>query len=82
MPLSGARVCLYEDGTIVTEEFFLTLADNTELVLMSKGQTWSGGRRINTRQVSTVNLCFYSPSQLNCWMIVMLPNLYLIFSCV
>ncbi|XP_005939092.1 DNA fragmentation factor subunit beta [Haplochromis burtoni] len=42
VPLSGARVCLYEDGTIVTEEFFPTLADNTELVLISKGQTWSG----------------------------------------
>ncbi|XP_047464059.1 DNA fragmentation factor subunit beta [Mugil cephalus] len=42
LPLSGARVCLYEDGTIVTEEFFQTLSVNTELVLLSKGQTWSG----------------------------------------
>uniref|UniRef100_A0A3Q2PP69 DNA fragmentation factor subunit beta n=1 Tax=Fundulus heteroclitus TaxID=8078 RepID=A0A3Q2PP69_FUNHE len=42
LPPSGARVCLYEDGTIVTEEFFPTLPDNSELVLLSKGQTWSG----------------------------------------
>ncbi|XP_042347316.1 DNA fragmentation factor subunit beta [Plectropomus leopardus] len=42
LPLSGAHVCLYADGTKVTEEFFPTLADNTELVLLSRGQTWSG----------------------------------------
>ncbi|KAK5623747.1 hypothetical protein CRENBAI_006757 [Crenichthys baileyi] len=42
VPLSGARVCLYEDGTTVTEEFFPTLPDNSELVLLSKAQTWSG----------------------------------------
>lgn len=43
LPLSGARVCLYEDGTIVTEDFFPTLPDNSELVLLSKDQTWAGG---------------------------------------
>ncbi|XP_007571288.1 PREDICTED: DNA fragmentation factor subunit beta [Poecilia mexicana] len=53
LPLSGAHVCLYEDGTIVTEEFFPTLPDNCELVLLSRGQTWSGvvcdiGRLLNT----------------------------------
>ncbi|XP_044208169.1 DNA fragmentation factor subunit beta [Thunnus albacares] len=42
LPLSGAQVCLYSDGTRVTEEFFKTLPDNTELVLLSKQQTWSG----------------------------------------
>ncbi|MED6285226.1 hypothetical protein CHARACLAT_027125, partial [Characodon lateralis] len=42
VPPSGARVCLYEDGTIVTQEFFPTLPDNSELVLLSKAQTWSG----------------------------------------
>ncbi|XP_008278419.1 DNA fragmentation factor subunit beta [Stegastes partitus] len=53
LPVSGAHLCLYEDGTIVTEEFFRTLADNTELVLLSKEQTWSGvacdiGQLLNT----------------------------------
>ncbi|XP_041859807.1 DNA fragmentation factor subunit beta [Melanotaenia boesemani] len=42
LPLSGATLCLYEDGTVVTEEFFPTLQDNTELVILCKGQTWSG----------------------------------------
>ncbi|XP_028266524.1 DNA fragmentation factor subunit beta [Parambassis ranga] len=53
IPLSGAHVCLYEDGTTVTEEFFQTLPGDTELVLLSKGQTWSGvvcdiGQLLNT----------------------------------
>lgn len=43
MPLSGAHVCLYADGTNVTEEFFQTLPNNTELVLLSRDQAWSGG---------------------------------------
>ncbi|XP_044066920.1 DNA fragmentation factor subunit beta [Siniperca chuatsi] len=42
LPLSGAHICLYEDGTKVTEEFFPTLPDNTELVLLCRDQTWSG----------------------------------------
>lgn len=42
LPLSGARVCLYEDGTIVTEEFFPTLPENSELVLLTREQTWGG----------------------------------------
>ncbi|XP_049921380.1 DNA fragmentation factor subunit beta [Epinephelus moara] len=42
LPLSGAHVCLYADGTKVTEGFFPTLPDNTELVLLSSDQTWSG----------------------------------------
>ncbi|KAG7226932.1 hypothetical protein INR49_022227 [Caranx melampygus] len=42
LPLTGAHVCLYSDGTKVTEEFFLTLPNHTELVLLSREQTWSG----------------------------------------
>ncbi|RVE70103.1 hypothetical protein OJAV_G00061140 [Oryzias javanicus] len=42
VPVSGARFCLYEDGTTVTQEFFLTLPENTELVLLSGEQTWAG----------------------------------------
>ncbi|XP_061701041.1 DNA fragmentation factor subunit beta isoform X2 [Syngnathoides biaculeatus] len=42
LPLSGAHVCLYADGTKVTKEFFATLSDNTELVLLTKDQSWGG----------------------------------------
>ncbi|XP_045913070.1 DNA fragmentation factor subunit beta [Micropterus dolomieu] len=42
LPLSGAHICLCADGTKVTEEFFPTLPDNTELVLLCRDQTWSG----------------------------------------
>ncbi|XP_029985875.1 DNA fragmentation factor subunit beta [Sphaeramia orbicularis] len=42
IPLAGAHVCLYSDGTEVTEEYFQTLPDNTELVLLSRPQTWTG----------------------------------------
>ncbi|KAI3357109.1 hypothetical protein L3Q82_015576 [Scortum barcoo] len=43
LPLSGARVCLYSDGTEVTEEYFQSLPNNSELVLLSRDQTWRGG---------------------------------------
>ncbi|XP_056158180.1 DNA fragmentation factor subunit beta isoform X2 [Lampris incognitus] len=42
MPLVGCRVCLYEDGTEVTAEYFPTLPDHVDLLLLSGGQTWSG----------------------------------------
>ncbi|KAM7410976.1 hypothetical protein PAMA_021104 [Pampus argenteus] len=42
LPLAGAHVCLYSDGTEVTEEYFATLPDHTELVLLSREQTWGG----------------------------------------
>ncbi|XP_023257369.1 DNA fragmentation factor subunit beta [Seriola lalandi dorsalis] len=42
LPLPVAHVCLYSDGTTVTEEFFQTLPDHTELVLLYGEQTWSG----------------------------------------
>ncbi|XP_037628157.1 DNA fragmentation factor subunit beta [Sebastes umbrosus] len=53
LPSSGTHVCLYADGTEVTEEFFPTLPDNTELVLLGRDQTWSGvvcdiGQLLNT----------------------------------
>ncbi|XP_058498828.1 DNA fragmentation factor subunit beta isoform X1 [Solea solea] len=48
LPEAGAHVCLYSDGTKVTEEFFRTLPDHTELVLLSSEQTWSGSKRNNT----------------------------------
>ncbi|XP_061113741.1 DNA fragmentation factor subunit beta [Conger conger] len=42
VPFPGSRVCLYEDGTEVTEDYFENLAFNAELVLLTKGQDWKG----------------------------------------
>ncbi|XP_043102684.1 DNA fragmentation factor subunit beta [Puntigrus tetrazona] len=39
---SKVHVCLFEDGTVVTEEYFQNLPDNTELVLLPEGQSWNG----------------------------------------
>uniref|UniRef100_A0A8C5ZVV3 DNA fragmentation factor subunit beta n=1 Tax=Marmota marmota marmota TaxID=9994 RepID=A0A8C5ZVV3_MARMA len=39
---SGSRLCLYEDGTEVTEDYFPGLPDDAELVLLTEGQTWQG----------------------------------------
>lgn len=43
VPPCAAHLCLCSDGTEVTEEFFQMLPDNTELVLLSREQHWSGG---------------------------------------
>ncbi|KAM4609914.1 DNA fragmentation factor subunit beta [Polymixia lowei] len=42
VPLDGSHVCLYEDGTQVTDEYFPTLPENVQLVLLSGDETWSG----------------------------------------
>ncbi|KAK1159556.1 DNA fragmentation factor subunit beta [Acipenser oxyrinchus oxyrinchus] len=39
---AGCRVCLYEDGTELTEDYFRNLHDNTQLILLTKEQAWSG----------------------------------------
>ncbi|XP_066500825.1 DNA fragmentation factor subunit beta [Hoplias malabaricus] len=39
---SKAQCCLYEDGTVLTEDYFRHVPDNTELVLLSAGESWSG----------------------------------------
>ncbi|XP_072537646.1 DNA fragmentation factor subunit beta isoform X2 [Salminus brasiliensis] len=36
------QCCLFEDGTVLTEDYFQHLPDNTEVVLLSAGQSWSG----------------------------------------
>ncbi|KAM3923492.1 DNA fragmentation factor subunit beta [Leptodactylus fuscus] len=42
LPLKSTRVCLYEDGTEVSDEYLWKLPDNTELVLLTAQQTWDG----------------------------------------
>ncbi|XP_049630524.1 DNA fragmentation factor subunit beta [Suncus etruscus] len=42
VPEQGARLCLYADGGELRPEDFGRVADNTELLLLAKGQTWQG----------------------------------------
>uniref|UniRef100_A0A8D0BR56 DNA fragmentation factor subunit beta n=1 Tax=Salvator merianae TaxID=96440 RepID=A0A8D0BR56_SALMN len=42
LPVPGCRLCLYEDGTELTEDYFKTLPDNSELVLLSPEENWQG----------------------------------------
>ncbi|XP_029434704.1 DNA fragmentation factor subunit beta isoform X2 [Rhinatrema bivittatum] len=42
LPPVGCQICLYDDGTQVTEGYFKKIPDNTELVLLTAGQTWQG----------------------------------------
>ncbi|XP_075695606.1 DNA fragmentation factor subunit beta isoform X2 [Rhinoderma darwinii] len=42
LPLNSARVCLYDDGTELSDEYLRNLPDNTELVLLAAEQTWEG----------------------------------------
>uniref|UniRef100_A0A3B4BGB2 DNA fragmentation factor subunit beta n=1 Tax=Periophthalmus magnuspinnatus TaxID=409849 RepID=A0A3B4BGB2_9GOBI len=51
VPVSGAQLCLSSDGTLVTEEGFGSLPEHCELVLLSQGQSWKGGRQVEEGQV-------------------------------
>ncbi|KAG9482014.1 hypothetical protein GDO78_010966 [Eleutherodactylus coqui] len=42
LPLRSTRVCLYEDGTELSDEYLKNLPDNTELVLVTAGESWEG----------------------------------------
>ncbi|XP_077929994.1 DNA fragmentation factor subunit beta isoform X4 [Halichoerus grypus] len=42
LPVTGSRLCLYEDGTELTGDYFWGVPDNSELVLLTSGQTWQG----------------------------------------
>ncbi|XP_044308298.1 DNA fragmentation factor subunit beta isoform X2 [Varanus komodoensis] len=42
LPLPGSRLCLYEDGTEVTEDYFQKIPENSELVLLAPGEDWHG----------------------------------------
>uniref|UniRef100_A0A8C0J037 DNA fragmentation factor subunit beta n=1 Tax=Chelonoidis abingdonii TaxID=106734 RepID=A0A8C0J037_CHEAB len=36
------RLCLFEDGTELTEGYFQSIPDNTDLILLAPGETWQG----------------------------------------
>ncbi|XP_036738659.1 DNA fragmentation factor subunit beta isoform X3 [Manis pentadactyla] len=42
LPVAGSHLCLYEDGTELTEDYFRSVPDNSELLLLTSGQTWHG----------------------------------------
>ncbi|KAM4652905.1 DNA fragmentation factor subunit beta [Discoglossus pictus] len=42
LPFSTTRVCLYEDGTELSDDYLKRVPDNTELILLTTGQTWQG----------------------------------------
>uniref|UniRef100_A0A8C9QKB1 DNA fragmentation factor subunit beta n=1 Tax=Spermophilus dauricus TaxID=99837 RepID=A0A8C9QKB1_SPEDA len=47
LPVQGSRLCLYEDGTEVTEDYFPGIPDDAELVLLTEGQTWQGWKYVS-----------------------------------
>ncbi|XP_059760578.1 DNA fragmentation factor subunit beta isoform X1 [Balaenoptera ricei] len=42
LPVPGSSLCLYEDGTELTGDYFWSVPDDSELVLLTAGQTWRG----------------------------------------
>nr|XP_058911876.1 DNA fragmentation factor subunit beta isoform X2 [Kogia breviceps] len=42
LPVPGSTLCLYEDGTELTGDYFRSVPDDSELVLLTAGQTWQG----------------------------------------
>ncbi|KAL1021084.1 hypothetical protein UPYG_G00008550 [Umbra pygmaea] len=42
IPMTGSHICLYEDGTELTEDYFQSIPDNSELVLLAVDESWSG----------------------------------------
>ncbi|XP_036726631.1 DNA fragmentation factor subunit beta [Balaenoptera musculus] len=42
LPVPGSSLCLYEDGTELTGDYFWSVPDDSELVLLTAGQTWQG----------------------------------------
>ncbi|KAG8505453.1 DNA fragmentation factor subunit beta [Galemys pyrenaicus] len=42
LPAPSARLCLYEDGSELTEAGFWSAPDQAELVVLTEGQTWQG----------------------------------------
>lgn len=55
LPVSGSRLCLYEDGTEVTDDCFPGLPNDAELLLLTAGQTWQGYVSDITRFLSVFN---------------------------
>ncbi|KAH0517658.1 DNA fragmentation factor subunit beta [Microtus ochrogaster] len=60
LPVSGSRLCLYEDGTEVTDDYFPGLPNQaTELLLLTAGKTWQGFQLLSDEQ---------APQGRSCWL--------------
>lgn len=55
LPVPGSRLCLYEDGTEVTDDCFPSLPNDSELLLLTAGETWHGYVSDITRLLSVFN---------------------------
>uniref|UniRef100_A0A1W2P7L3 DNA fragmentation factor subunit beta n=1 Tax=Mus musculus TaxID=10090 RepID=A0A1W2P7L3_MOUSE len=55
LPMPGSRLCLYEDGTEVTDDCFPGLPNDAELLLLTAGETWHGYVSDITRFLSVFN---------------------------
>lgn len=53
--MPGSRLCLYEDGTEVTDDCFPGLPNDAELLLLTAGETWHGYVSDITRFLSVFN---------------------------
>lgn len=55
LPVPGSRLCMYEDGTEVTDDCFPSLPNDSELLLLTAGETWHGYVSDITRLLSVFN---------------------------
>ncbi|XP_052034270.1 DNA fragmentation factor subunit beta [Apodemus sylvaticus] len=55
LPVPGSRLCLYEDGTEVTDDCLPGLPNDAELLLLAAGETWHGYVSDITRFLSVFN---------------------------
>lgn len=62
LPEHGSRLCLYEDGMELTEDYFPSVLDNAELVLLTSGQAWQG-------YVSDIGRFLSAFHELHAWLI-------------
>ncbi|XP_053864827.1 DNA fragmentation factor subunit beta isoform X4 [Malaclemys terrapin pileata] len=63
LSVPDCRLCLYEDGTELTEGYFHGIPDNTDLVLLAPGETWQGckwEKFINYISLPSTSLIFSS----------------------
>ncbi|XP_051895597.1 DNA fragmentation factor subunit beta [Pristis pectinata] len=60
LPQKGCRVCLFEDGTEIDKDYFFTLDDHCELIILEEGQEWNTGLHNSLKNVFNA---FYENSE-------------------
>lgn len=75
LPVAGSRLCLYEDGTELTGDYFWSVPDNSELVLLTSGQTWQGCRpRGSSRPLGSCSRTSGPHCGRSCWLTSCTPS--------